>query len=333
MQTGSPRKLKILVTVDGSPFEETSLHSLFKNERVHGEWFDPSARILKAVEYIKTTNTLKGLKSAINGLYAESSMDLKKAAETEVCEEFRRAVAMLADAREQYIKEARSSRRTQVSFSWDRLFAKWEQFRTTLARPNLVVEHILGVPDQRLDSFAVWVSADGEELVATKGLSYVARVLGSELSKERYAAFWILIYLHELSWRGLTEVSPDYSQIKEFATNVFGEELDVHHFSKRLIPGPNWKPIFTNTDLVSWETLVCVIASTHDWVASNYRAEIIWSEGVCCGVDSGTPFLNRELANWEVQANEQLLGMLPDPDILLAHNPKWAPCDRGNIGG
>lgn len=52
LQTGSPYELYLVTTIVGTPADEAALHSLFKSDRIHGEWFRPAARarILAAVE-------------------------------------------------------------------------------------------------------------------------------------------------------------------------------------------------------------------------------------------------------------------------------------------
>lgn len=44
--TGSPERLKILLVVAGGRTEEKQAHALFAEERVRGEWFRPSERLL-----------------------------------------------------------------------------------------------------------------------------------------------------------------------------------------------------------------------------------------------------------------------------------------------
>lgn len=49
LQTGSPRELEPLVEVDGDRKVESALHSIFSEERVSGEWFTLSRRLIRTV--------------------------------------------------------------------------------------------------------------------------------------------------------------------------------------------------------------------------------------------------------------------------------------------
>lgn len=52
LQFMSPRPLKLLAQF---PFEqrmETTLHGTFKAERLHGEWFEPSDRLMRFVKFV-----------------------------------------------------------------------------------------------------------------------------------------------------------------------------------------------------------------------------------------------------------------------------------------
>lgn len=46
LQTGSPTKLSVLAWHKGSLADEQRLHHQFADERLHGEWFDMSSRLL-----------------------------------------------------------------------------------------------------------------------------------------------------------------------------------------------------------------------------------------------------------------------------------------------
>lgn len=57
LQTGSPVKLSILMVIDCRIFEypfsiELRLHELFKQYRIHGEWFKMEGELL---EFIKSS--------------------------------------------------------------------------------------------------------------------------------------------------------------------------------------------------------------------------------------------------------------------------------------
>jgi hypothetical protein len=41
LQTGCAEKLDLLCALEGDRLQETSLHSQFQTERLHGEWFRP----------------------------------------------------------------------------------------------------------------------------------------------------------------------------------------------------------------------------------------------------------------------------------------------------
>lgn len=43
----------LLVTVPGSKQDESFLHRTFKKDKAHGEWFNPSPRLLKTIQKLK----------------------------------------------------------------------------------------------------------------------------------------------------------------------------------------------------------------------------------------------------------------------------------------
>lgn len=49
MSNWSPIPLEIVASVPGSPFDEHSLHRQFAAERMHGEWFRASDRLLRFI--------------------------------------------------------------------------------------------------------------------------------------------------------------------------------------------------------------------------------------------------------------------------------------------
>lgn len=51
LQVGCPYKLKLIGTRPGSRKEEKSLHSLFYNHRLHGEWYQGHEEVLDFVKY------------------------------------------------------------------------------------------------------------------------------------------------------------------------------------------------------------------------------------------------------------------------------------------
>jgi len=50
LQNGSPCKLNILATMEGTPMLEKELHKKFAPYRRHGEWFEPAEEILNYVK-------------------------------------------------------------------------------------------------------------------------------------------------------------------------------------------------------------------------------------------------------------------------------------------
>ena len=49
LQTGCPYKLKLLWVYTGSDWSESEVHSKFKHEKIHGEWFHPSRMLLNFI--------------------------------------------------------------------------------------------------------------------------------------------------------------------------------------------------------------------------------------------------------------------------------------------
>lgn len=50
LRNGSPVKLKVVGLLAAPMWMEAALHELFKDERQHGEWFLPSARLVRFIE-------------------------------------------------------------------------------------------------------------------------------------------------------------------------------------------------------------------------------------------------------------------------------------------
>jgi hypothetical protein len=53
LQIGNPRPLKILAAYPGDVFEEQRLHLLFEAERIRGEWFRATHRLVEHVARLK----------------------------------------------------------------------------------------------------------------------------------------------------------------------------------------------------------------------------------------------------------------------------------------
>lgn len=58
LQVSTPEPLKILATADGGRDEEQTMHLLFKKDRLSGEWFRPSARLMSFVAAVAKRGTL-----------------------------------------------------------------------------------------------------------------------------------------------------------------------------------------------------------------------------------------------------------------------------------
>ena len=54
LQEGCSSKLELLATLSGGASLEAHLHDTFENDRVTGEWFSPSADLLKYIEMVKS---------------------------------------------------------------------------------------------------------------------------------------------------------------------------------------------------------------------------------------------------------------------------------------
>lgn len=53
LQVGSPVELRILKTIHGGPRQEALLHDFYADERLHGEWFTASDRMVRFISRIK----------------------------------------------------------------------------------------------------------------------------------------------------------------------------------------------------------------------------------------------------------------------------------------
>ncbi len=78
LQTGNPNKLSLLKSIDGDMGLESSLHEQFKESRINGEWFHPSADLLKYIiegdsDYVHQVKWLPEIDPLI-GLYFHSFM-------------------------------------------------------------------------------------------------------------------------------------------------------------------------------------------------------------------------------------------------------------------
>jgi len=49
IQRTSPVKLRVLATISGRADIETEIHHKFRDERKHGEWFNPSQELLQYI--------------------------------------------------------------------------------------------------------------------------------------------------------------------------------------------------------------------------------------------------------------------------------------------
>jgi hypothetical protein len=54
LQTASPRELRLFATVPGGRDVEAEMHERFAAERVRGEWFEPSERLLAFIKEIQS---------------------------------------------------------------------------------------------------------------------------------------------------------------------------------------------------------------------------------------------------------------------------------------
>jgi hypothetical protein len=52
LQTANPVRLRGLAAWPGSPAEEEALHKLFANDRLEGEWFNPSTELIALVDWL-----------------------------------------------------------------------------------------------------------------------------------------------------------------------------------------------------------------------------------------------------------------------------------------
>jgi hypothetical protein len=50
IQAHSPLKMRIIGKIKGSKATEEEIHSKFARDRKHGEWFEPSKRLMKLIE-------------------------------------------------------------------------------------------------------------------------------------------------------------------------------------------------------------------------------------------------------------------------------------------
>jgi hypothetical protein len=53
LQVASPLQLRLLRTIRGGPRQEQMLHEFYADERLHGEWFTASDRMVRFIARIK----------------------------------------------------------------------------------------------------------------------------------------------------------------------------------------------------------------------------------------------------------------------------------------
>jgi hypothetical protein len=58
LQTAHPATLELLAAIPGDTSREQSLHERFERERVRGEWFEPSERLLSFIDGLALATTL-----------------------------------------------------------------------------------------------------------------------------------------------------------------------------------------------------------------------------------------------------------------------------------
>ena len=61
LHSTSPYPLEFIARVPGGFFEETCLHQMFADERVHSEWFTPSHRLVSYIAKVAACGRLHGL--------------------------------------------------------------------------------------------------------------------------------------------------------------------------------------------------------------------------------------------------------------------------------
>lgn len=66
LQTGNPYKLKLLKIINGTYELEKSIHKMFVNDRLEGEWFRPSRRLLNYIDTNKITDDISNEYNYIN---------------------------------------------------------------------------------------------------------------------------------------------------------------------------------------------------------------------------------------------------------------------------
>ena len=79
LQTGNPRELTLLATIENAGFQEAFWHRLFNEWRIRGEWFSPAPCLLECIEAAKTEHYWPEHIQAPDGLdqriYANLAMD------------------------------------------------------------------------------------------------------------------------------------------------------------------------------------------------------------------------------------------------------------------
>ena len=51
LQTGCPEILRPMVVIKTNRKTEEAYHNMFRDDNIHGEWFHPTERILKEIDY------------------------------------------------------------------------------------------------------------------------------------------------------------------------------------------------------------------------------------------------------------------------------------------
>lgn len=78
IQTASPHELRLLCVAVGSERDEKALHAVFAQERIRGEWFRPSERLMNEIDRIASMERKLGRDPLMNAAQSETASETSK---------------------------------------------------------------------------------------------------------------------------------------------------------------------------------------------------------------------------------------------------------------
>jgi hypothetical protein len=210
MRTGNPHPITVLAYGSGEPSDENELHKMFTEHRKCGEWFHPDEQLIRAMNYVKTMKTTRGLVQYL-GLRPS-------ARDPDVCFQKRFLEDMALQTALRYRDPLES---------WHRLrdFA-FESEGLDLEMESFLVTDVNGF-DRPTITNRRFIEADVFKTAAARDL---ANAMLSESRDERMA-YWVLAGLADASEVGCSIERRE--ALVELALSAFAENKPKWHHSAR----------------------------------------------------------------------------------------------------